>query len=148
MGHLWRMFPMVGPAPTNLIRPTVPPRPVSISSRSIWRRISSRTEWQWYRSGPGDSHRESQVRPRENTWRCQDTRKRGDTQVFWSRHRFVAFGSATDVEIGKRSHRSRSSPGVRIQGFQWQAASQLSRTEGLSAPVLHDELIYDSEIRL
>jgi hypothetical protein len=25
-----------------------------------------------------DSHRESQVRPRENPWGCQDTRRRGD----------------------------------------------------------------------
>jgi hypothetical protein len=41
----------------------------------------------------------------------------------------------------KRGHRSRSSPGVRLQGLQWEAASQSSRTEGLSAPVLHESLI-------
>jgi hypothetical protein len=54
------------PSPTTLIRPTVPKRPVSISSRSRYG-----AGFQAVQSGSGidlardDSRRESQVRPRE-----------------------------------------------------------------------------------
>jgi hypothetical protein len=129
------------PSPTTSIRPTVPPRPVSISSRSIWRRISSRTKWQWYRSGPGrQPPREPSPSWRKSLGVSRYSKARRHLSLLVSRS-LRCIGSATDVEIGKRGHRSRSSPGVRIQGFQWQGASQPSRTEGLFAPVLHEELI-------
>jgi len=64
-------------------------------------------------------------------------------KFFWSRYRFVVFGSATDVEIGKRGHRSRSSLEYGFKDFNGKQPPQSSRTEGLSrARFFNEELIF------
>jgi hypothetical protein len=135
-GECFLLFPIMEP---TLIRPTVAPRPFSISSRSIWRRISSRTKWQWYRPGQGR-------RPTEKAKSvlakirggCQDTR-RAETPTFSG----LAVASLySDPQLMSKSESAViAAEAAPEYGFKDFNCKQPSRTEGLSAIVVHEELI-------
>jgi len=97
-----------------------------------------------------DSHREIQVRHREDTWGWdKDTRQPGDNLSFGLAIRFVIIRSAKmDVgEIGKRGHRSRSSPGVTDSATSngekaEKTPPSLRETRRALRARLHEELIF------